>query len=168
MKYGGEEKAIEKIERLKSYLSDGLPRYQDVLEQQGKEIPIAPNGIEYKDPGIMESQIFTVLSKRFKSGRLSFSKIGATCLAKICAIKVQENTIDIEKLKKEVPIDNGMEEYMNKIREGIKKVRKSLIVKKADLVDKNRTTCNSLNIDKKSPIFQEISLTPISELDYIF
>ena len=40
MKYGGEEKAIEKIERLKSYLSDGLPRYQDVLEQQGKEIPI--------------------------------------------------------------------------------------------------------------------------------
>ena len=61
-----------------------------------------------------------------------------------------------------------LEEYMNKIREGIKKVRKSLIVKKADLVDKNRTTCNSLNIDKKSPIFQEISLTPISELDYIF
>ena len=57
---------------------------------------------------------------------------------------------------------------MNKIREGIKKVRKSLIVKKADLDDKNRTTCNSLNIDKRSTIFQEISLTPISELDYIF
>ena len=43
MKYGGEEKAIEKIEKLKSYLSDGLPRYQDVLEQQGKEMPTAPN-----------------------------------------------------------------------------------------------------------------------------
>lgn len=131
MKYGGEEKAIEKIERLKSYLSEGLPRYQDILEKQGKEIPEAPNGIEYKDPGIMESQIFTVLTKRFKSGRLSFSKLGATCLAKICAAKVQEGVIDIEKLKKEIPIDNSVEEYMKKISEGIKKVRKSLIVKKS-------------------------------------
>lgn len=168
MKYGGEEKAIEKIERLKSYLSEGLPRYQDILEKQGKEIPEAPNGIEYKDPGIMESQIFTVLTKRFKSGRLSFSKLGATCLAKICAAKVQEGVIDIEKLKKEIPIDNSVEEYMKKISEGIKKVRKSLIVKKANLIDKNRTTCKSFNIGKKSPIFQEISLTPISQLDYIF
>ena len=57
---------------------------------------------------------------------------------------------------------------MNKIREGIKKVRKSLIVKKADLVDRNRTTCKSINIDKSNPILQEISLTPISEFDYIF
>lgn len=57
---------------------------------------------------------------------------------------------------------------MNKIREGIKKVRKSLIVKKADLVDRNRITCKSINIDKSNPILQEISLTPISELDYIF
>lgn len=168
MKYGGEEKAIEKIERFKSYLSEGLPRYQDILEKQGKEIPEAPNGIEYKDPGIMESQIFTVLTKRFKSGRLSFSKLGATCLAKICAAKVQEGVIDIEKLKKEIPIDNSVEEYMKKISEGIKKVRKSLIVKKANLIDKNRTTCKSFNIGKKSPIFQEISLTPISQLDYIF
>lgn len=168
MKYGGEEKAIEKIERLKSYLSEGLPRYQDILEKQGKKIPEAPNGIEYKDPGIMESQIFTVLTKRFKSGRLSFSKLGATCLAKICAAKVQEGVIDIEKLKKEIPIDNSVEEYMKKISEGIKKVRKSLIVKKANLIDKNRTTCKSFNIGKKSPIFQEISLTPISQLDYIF
>lgn len=168
MKYGGEEKAIEKIERLKSYLSEGLPRYQDILEKQEKKIPEALNGIEYKDPGIMESQIFTVLTKRFKSGRLSFSKLGATCLAKNCAAKVQEGVIDIEKLKKEIPIDNSVEEYMKKISEGIKKVRKSLIVKKANLIDKNRTTCKSFNIGKKSPIFQEISLTPISQLDYIF
>ena len=75
---------------------------------------------------------------------------------------------DIEKLKKEIPIDNSVEEYMKKISEGIKKVRKSLIVKKANLIDKNRTTCKSFNIGKKSPIFQEISLTPISQLDYIF
>lgn len=67
MNYGGEEKAIEKIERLRSYLSEGLPRYQDILEEQKKTMPKAPKGIEYRDPGIMESQIFTVLTKRFKS-----------------------------------------------------------------------------------------------------
>ena len=64
---GGEITALDKIKRLESYLSEGLPRYQDVLEEQNKTMPEAPEGIEYKDPGIMESQIFTVLTKRFKS-----------------------------------------------------------------------------------------------------
>lgn len=64
---GGEESAINKIDRLKSYLSEGLPRYQDILEKQKRTMPEAPEGIEYKNPGVMESQIFTVLSKRFKS-----------------------------------------------------------------------------------------------------
>ena len=64
---GGEESAINKIDRLESYLSEGLPRYQDVLEKQNRTMPEAPEGIEYKNPGIMESQIFTVLTKRFKS-----------------------------------------------------------------------------------------------------
>lgn len=64
---GSEESAINKIDRLESYLSEGLPRYQDVLEKQNRTMPEAPEGIEYKNPGIMESQIFTVLTKRFKS-----------------------------------------------------------------------------------------------------
>jgi len=64
---GGEESVINKIDRLKSYLSEGLPRYQDILEKQNRTMPEAPEGIEYKNPGVMESQIFTVLSKRFKS-----------------------------------------------------------------------------------------------------
>ena len=59
---GGEESAINKIDRLESYLSEGLPRYK-----QNRTMPEAPEGIEYKNPGIMESQIFTVLTKRFKS-----------------------------------------------------------------------------------------------------
>ena len=75
MNYGGEVSVIEKINRLESYLSDGLPRYQDVLEQQNKKIPEAPKGIEYKNPGVMESQIFTVLTKRFKSRQIKFFKI---------------------------------------------------------------------------------------------
>ena len=63
----GEVTAINKTDRLESYLSEGLPRYQDVLEKKNRTMPEAPEGIEYKNPGIMESQIFTVLTKRFKS-----------------------------------------------------------------------------------------------------
>ena len=75
MNYGGEVSVIEKINRLESYLSDGLPRYQDVLEQQNRTMPEAPKGIEYRNPGVMESQIFTVLTKRFKSRQIKFFKI---------------------------------------------------------------------------------------------
>lgn len=67
MNYGGEITVLEKINRLESYLSEGLPRYQDILEKQNRTMPEAPKGIEYRSPGIMESQIFTVLTKRFKS-----------------------------------------------------------------------------------------------------
>lgn len=45
----GEEKYVKKIERLESYLSEGLPRYQDILEEQNREMPEAPEGIEYKN-----------------------------------------------------------------------------------------------------------------------
>lgn len=33
---GGEEKIVKKLEKLKSYLKDGLPRYQDILKEQRK------------------------------------------------------------------------------------------------------------------------------------
>ena len=75
MNYGGEITTIDKLIRLESYLSEGLPRYQDVLEEQNRKIPEAPKGLEYKNPGIMESQIFTVLTKRFKSRKIKFFKI---------------------------------------------------------------------------------------------
>ena len=38
MSYGGEVSVLEKINRLDSYLSEGLPRYQDILEKH-----VAPN-----------------------------------------------------------------------------------------------------------------------------
>lgn len=82
MSYGGEEKTIDKIKRLESYLSEGLPRYQDILEEQNRTMPEAPDGIEYRDPGIMESQIFTVLTKRFKSRQIKFFKVWSNMFSK--------------------------------------------------------------------------------------
>lgn len=82
MKCGGEECTVNKIKRLESYLSEGLPRYQDVLEQQNRTMPEPPKEIEYRSPGIMESQIFTVLSKRFKSRKIKLFKIWCNMFSK--------------------------------------------------------------------------------------
>lgn len=38
---------------------------------------------------------------------MSFSKFGATCLAKICAIKVQEGVIEIQTVEQETVIDTS-------------------------------------------------------------
>lgn len=35
---GGEEKVVKKLDTLKSYLKDGLPRYKDILKEQRKRI----------------------------------------------------------------------------------------------------------------------------------
>ena len=118
---GGEEKIVKKLKTLQSYLKEGLPRYQDVLKERKQEMPEAPEGIEYRNPGIMESQIFTVLKVRLGSGRKSFSKLGASYLAKVCALKVEEkNEISLEKIEEPIKIDNSVEEWMNEIEKEIK------------------------------------------------
>lgn len=55
---GGEYQAMKKLNKLESYLSNDLARYQDVLE-----VPEAPEGIEYRNMGTQESQIFSKLKK---------------------------------------------------------------------------------------------------------
>lgn len=99
-KLGGEEKVVKKLEELQKYLSRDLERYTDIIK-----VPEAPEGIEYRRLGTMESQIFTVLSKRLK-GRKSFSKEGATKLAKVCArYKENGNKTEIKNIEKEVILD---------------------------------------------------------------
>ena len=63
----GEYQAVKKLDKLKSYLSSDLDRYQDIVK-----VPQAPEGIEYRNLGTQESQIFSKLKKRFCSGRKAF------------------------------------------------------------------------------------------------
>jgi hypothetical protein len=118
-KSGGEEKAVKKLEKLQTYLSKDIKRYTDIIE-----LPKAPEGIEYRNLGTMESQIFTVFTKRFK-GRKAFSKKGATYLAKVSAkYKENKNRINLKKIEEEYKIEKEAiyaEEYIkeleNKYRE---------------------------------------------------
>ena len=116
---GGEEKQVKKLEKLKKYLSKDLDRYTDLIE-----LPTAPEGIEYRNMGTMESQIFTIFSKRFK-GRKAFSKKGATYLAKVSALfKEQKNKIkteEIENMVKKDPYEDYAEKYIKTLEKKYKK-----------------------------------------------
>ena len=123
---GGEEKVVNKLTALQSYLKDGLPRYQDILKEQGRELPQAPDGIEYRNMGTMESQIFSVLKVRLCSGRKSFLKKGANYLSKVCAEYYEnDGDIDIEKVENDIVIDESVEKWINEIEENVKKNKKS-------------------------------------------
>ncbi len=155
---GGEEKAIQKLNTLQSYLSSGLPRYTDIVE-----VPQAPEGIEYRTLGTQESQIFSKLKKRFCSGRKAFSEHGANSLAKICVVSEKFNLEDIET---EIPIDTSVEDWIKEIEENVKR---------------NKTTTSSYittenHIEGKvyheshieHPAFKEImKLTKFTEMSFI-
>lgn len=113
---GGEYKAIKKLNTLQSYLSNDLERYQDVLE-----VPEAPKGIEYRNMGTQESQIFSKLKKRFCSGRKAFSIRGANALSKICVLSEK---FKIDEIEEPIPIDTSVEDWIKEIEKQVKETKK--------------------------------------------
>lgn len=151
---GGEEKTVKKLDTLKSYLKDGLPRYQDILAEQGREMPEPPKGIEYRDMGTMESQIFSVLKVRLCSGRKSFLKLGASYLSKVCAEYYETNgDIELEKIENDIPIDNSVEEWIKEIEENVKRNKKLHRVNLKETEEYNYNQGTVVGISKE---FQEI------------
>lgn len=151
---GGEEKVIKKLNTLKSYLKEGLPRYKDILKEQGKELPQAPKGIEYRDMGTMESQIFTVLEVRLCSGRKAFAKIGASYLSKVCAEYFETGgEVNIQKIENEIQIDNSVEEWIKEIEENVKKNKK---MHRADRKEIEEYTYAQSKLLEKTPELKEI------------
>ncbi len=118
---GGEYQAMKKLNKLESYLSNDLERYQDVLE-----VPEAPEGIEYRNMGTQESQIFSKLKKRFCSGRKAFSIRGANALSKICVLREK---FKINELEEPIPIDTSVEEWIKEIEENVKKNKRNHTIK---------------------------------------
>ena len=110
---GGEYNAVKKLQKLQSYLSSGLERYQDLIE-----VPEAPEGIEYRNMGTQESQIFSKLKKRFCSESKAFSEHGANALAKICVLSEK---FSLKELETPIPIDTSVEEWIKEIEEKVKK-----------------------------------------------
>ena len=155
---GGEYKAVKKLNRLQSYLSSGLERYQDIVE-----VPEAPEGVEYRNMGTQESQIFSKLKKRFCSGRKAFSEHGANALAKICVLSEK---FSLEELETPIPIDTSVEDWIKEIEENVRKnsTRKDSFVatektKEGDGIQKGHIENNFINKILKCRDISELKLS---------
>lgn len=121
----GECEAMKKLNKLESYLSNDLERYQDVLE-----VPEAPEGIEYRNMGTQESQIFSKLKKRFCSGRKAFGIRGANALSKVCVLSEK---FKLEEIEEPIPIDTSVEEWIKEIEEKVKSNKKRHFAKEKEI-----------------------------------
>ena len=126
---GGEYKGIKKLNRLESYLSNDLERYQDLVE-----VPKAPEGIEYRNMGTQESQIFSKLKKRFCSGRKAFGIHGANALSKVCVLSEKFKVEDIET---PIPIDTSVEDWIKEIENNVKRNKQHRANRKETEENKN-------------------------------
>ena len=126
---GGEYKVVKKLNKLQSYLSGDLERYQDIVE-----VPEAPKGIEYRNMGTQESQIFSKLKKRFCSGRKAFSIYGANALSKVCILSEK---FKIDELETPIPIDTSVEDWIKEIENNIKANRQHRANRKETEENKN-------------------------------
>lgn len=150
---GGEEKTVKKLQKLQDYLKVGLPRYTDILEKQGKKLPEAPEGMEFKTMGTMESNIFSVLEVRLCSGRKAFLKIGANYLAKVCAEYYENKDIILDNVSNELQIDNSIEEWIKEIEENVRKNKK---IHRANVKEIEEYRYNKATIIKDIPEVQEL------------
>ena len=125
------EENIKKLNKLQSYLSNGLERYQDKVE-----VTEEPEGIEYRNMGTQESQIFSKLKKRFCSGRKAFSEHGANALAKVCVLSEK---FSIEEIETPIQIDTSIEDWIKEIEENVK------VNKKMNRADKKITKENNIS-----------------------
>lgn len=119
---GGEYTAVKKLNKLQSYLSSGLERYQDLVE-----VPEAPEGVEYRNMGTQESQIFSKLKKRFCSGRKAFSIHGANALSKICVLSEK---FRVDELETEIPVDTSVEDWIKELEDNVKKNKQHRVNRK--------------------------------------
>ena len=130
---GGEYQQVKKLNKLQSYLSGDLERYQDIVE-----VPEAPEGIEYRNMGTQESQIFSKLEKRFCSGRKAFSIHGANALSKVCVLSEK---FKIDELETPIPIDTSVEDWIKEIESNVKANKRPHIANRKE-TEKNKNIKN--------------------------
>lgn len=82
---GGLEKEVKALTALESYIRGNIDGIVGYKERKGIEIPLPPEGIEYRNMGTMERNV-NIFAKRMKGGK-SWSLQGASNLSKIIALK---------------------------------------------------------------------------------
>ena len=126
--YKQDLKRYKEYKEASKYISKGLERYKDVI----KELPKAPEGLEYRNMGNAESNIYQVLSTKLSSKRKSFSLRGALSVANVMKARILKRNI-LEKAREEIKLDNSEEEWIKELE---KKARKNKVPKHEGMLEK--------------------------------
>jgi len=101
------ERGREKLEKLYEYFSNN----QDILlswQERGIELPPAPEGLIYRNMGVMESNNCSLITQRMKHRRGSWTEQGANHMAKILCIR---NTIGLDAMLLNLPEAESVETW---------------------------------------------------------
>lgn len=167
-KYNGEYEEINKLEELKRYLEkrkESMKRYNDNEEIKKKLKSFnKQTGLKYRNMGCQESNNYSILTRRFKRRRMSWSKNGSENLAKVITTYASESCTDIIKhfniQKLPESFIEYSEKYIKQIEENIEKMKKEKVK------TKKIYTFKQGNIEGCPEIKEIIKNKPISELIY--
>ena len=121
-------------------------------------------GLKYRNMGCQESNNYSILTRRMKHKRMSWSKKGSENIAKVIAIRASESTKDMicKYSFRQLPEEfrNYAEKYIQEIENNIKSLKKK--------GEKVRETYNfkTGTLLGNSKLKEIVDIKPISELIY--
>jgi len=128
-KYDGEFEEVEKLNELQRYLrkrQDSIKRYNDSPTIKAKLKTFSKKtGLKYRNMGCQESNNYSVITRRFKRRRMSWSKDGSENLAKVITAYASESYTDImTDLEIQILPETFVEYAENHIREIEENIKK--------------------------------------------
>lgn len=167
-KCDGEYDEVKKLESLEKYCTkrkNQMKRYNEDEKMKLKLSEISKKtGLKYRNMGCQESNNYSILTRRMKHRRMSWSKKGSENIAKVITTRISESTKDMicKYSFKQLPEEfrNYAEKYVQEIENNIK-----LLKKKREKVQK-AYDCKTGTLLGNSKLKEIVEIKPISELIY--
>lgn len=168
-KYDGEYEEVEKLNILKKYLEKRksyMKRYnsENKVKLKLKEYS-QKTGLKYRNMGCQESNNYSLIARRMKKRRMSWSQKGSENIAKVIAARASESTKDIvSKLTVNRLPESFIEyaeKYIQEIENNIKLMKKNKVKKV-----KEKREIKTFSLESYPNIRKILEIKPISELIY--
>lgn len=167
-KYDGEYDEVKKLESLEKYCTKRKKQMKRYNEDEKIKLRLSEiskqTGLKYRNMGCQESNNYSILTRRMKHRRMSWTKKGSENLAKVIATRASESTKDmISKFTfKQLPEEfkNYAEKYVQEIENNVK------LMKKIKRKVQNTYECKSGTLLGNSKLKEIIESKPITDLIY--
>lgn len=162
---GGSEKEVNNLTALEVYIRSNMGGIVSYKEREGIEMPLPPEGIEYRTLGTMERNV-NIFANRMKGGK-SWSVQGASNLSKIIALKMGKDFND----KIAALVSGRMSERLTeRFKEAIKQTNKFVnkaVIKAAYPMQRGEIPFTGSKVTNgRKAIRSMFDLKPFSEMAY--